>query len=138
MRDKQADVVVGHRGQAKAARIGRVGEQFGRTLAVNLKGAFLVARATIPLLRASRGNLVFTGSTSSLAGARGQGAYCASKAGIVGLARVLADELAEDGIRVNAVCPGWVDTRSTTQSGRTAAGTHWPKPSSTSPSRLSS
>ncbi len=63
MRDKPADVVVGHRGQAKAARIGRVGEQFGRTLAVNLKGAFLAARATIPLLRASRGNLVFTGST---------------------------------------------------------------------------
>lgn len=83
---------------------------FDRTLAVNLKGAFLVAKHTIPHLRSTRGNLVFTGSTSSLAGARGQGAYCASKAGIVGLARVLADELAPDGIRVNAVCPGWVNT----------------------------
>ncbi len=83
---------------------------FDRILAVNLKGAFLVAKQTIPHLKATRGSIVFTGSTSSLAGARGQGAYCASKAGIVGLARALADELADYGIRVNAVCPGWVDT----------------------------
>jgi len=84
--------------------------QFDRVIAVNLRGTFLIAKYTIPHLRAARGCLVFMGSTSSLAGARGQGAYCATKAGILGLARVLADELAEDGVRVNVVCPGWVDT----------------------------
>ena len=105
------DVVFSNAGVLLAGNVETMDEAiFDRTLAVNLKGAFLVAKHTIPRLRATRGNLVFTGSTSSLAGARGQGAYCASKAGIVGLARVLADELADDGIRVNAVCPGWVDT----------------------------
>lgn len=84
---------------------------FDRTVAVNLRGAFLVAKYTIPALRAANGGaMVFTGSTSSLTGARGQGAYCASKAGIVALVKVLADELAESGIRVNAVCPGWIET----------------------------
>jgi meso-butanediol dehydrogenase/(S,S)-butanediol dehydrogenase/diacetyl reductase len=105
------DVVFSNAGVLLAGNVETMDEAaFDRTLAVNLKGAFLVAKHTIPHLRVTRGNLVFTGSTSSLAGARGQGAYCASKAGIVGLARVLADELAEDGIRVNAICPGWVDT----------------------------
>src|SRR5258708_21658797 len=107
----RVDVVFSNAGILLAENVETMDEAaFDRTLAVNLKGAFLVAKHTIPHLRATRGNLVFTGSTSSLAGASGQGAYCASKAGIVGLARVLADELAEDGIRVNAVCPGWVDT----------------------------
>lgn len=105
------DVVFSNAGVLRADNVETMDEAvFDRVLAVNLKGAFLVAKYTIPHLRATRGNLVFTGSTSSLAGARGQGAYCASKAGIVGLVRVLADELAEDSIRVNAVCPGWVDT----------------------------
>jgi meso-butanediol dehydrogenase / (S,S)-butanediol dehydrogenase / diacetyl reductase len=105
------DVVFSNAGILLAENVETMDEAaFDLTLAVNLKGAFLVAKHTIPYLRATRGNLVFTGSTSSLAGASGQGAYCASKAGIVGLARVLADELAKDGIRVNAVCPGWVDT----------------------------
>jgi NAD(P)-dependent dehydrogenase (short-subunit alcohol dehydrogenase family) len=105
------DVVFSNAGVLLAENVETMDEAaFDRTLAVNLKGAFLVAKYTIPHLRVTHGNLVFTGSTSSLAGARGQGAYCASKAGIVGLARALADELAEDGIRVNAVCPGWVDT----------------------------
>lgn len=105
------DVVFSNAGVLMAEKVETMDEAiFDRTLAVNLKGAFLVAKHAIPHLRATRGNLVFTGSTSSLAGARGQAAYCASKAGIVGLARALADELADDGIRVNAVCPGWVDT----------------------------
>jgi dihydroanticapsin dehydrogenase len=105
------DVVFSNAGVLLAGNVETMDEAaFDRTVAVNLKGAFLVAKYTIPHLRMTHGNLVFTGSTSSLAGARGQGAYCASKAGIVGLARVLADELADDGIRVNAVCPGWVDT----------------------------
>src|SRR5258708_15698016 len=108
---RRLDVVFSNAGILLAENVEAMDEAaFDRTLAVNLKGAFLVAKHTIPHLRATRGSLVFTGSTSSLAGARGQGAYCASKAGIVGLARVLADELADDGIRVNAVCPGWVDT----------------------------
>ena len=85
-------------------------ELFDQTLSVNLRGAFLVARASIPHLRASQGAIVFTASTSAIVGASGEAAYAASKAGITGLARSLAAELAVDGIRVNAVAPGWIDT----------------------------
>jgi NAD(P)-dependent dehydrogenase (short-subunit alcohol dehydrogenase family) len=105
------DAVFSHAGLLRAETVEAMDEElFDRVLAVNLRGPFLVAKYAIPHLKASRGNIVFTGSTSSLTGARGQGAYCASKAGVLGLARVLADELAEYGVRVNVVCPGWVDT----------------------------
>jgi NAD(P)-dependent dehydrogenase (short-subunit alcohol dehydrogenase family) len=84
--------------------------EFDRILAVNLRGAFLLCRAAIPALRASRGAVVLTASTSALVGAAGEAAYAASKAGLLGLMRSLAAELAPDGVRVNAVAPGWVDT----------------------------
>ena len=83
---------------------------FDRIVAVNLRGAFLIARAAIPPLGATRGTLIFTASTSALVGAPGEAAYAATKAGICGLMRSLAAELAPEGIRVNAVAPGWVDT----------------------------
>jgi NAD(P)-dependent dehydrogenase (short-subunit alcohol dehydrogenase family) len=81
-----------------------------RCLDVNLTGSFYVARHAAAVLRRHGGSLVLTSSTAGLAGSRGQVAYCAAKAGIIGLTRALADELAPDAIRVNCLCPGWVDT----------------------------
>ena len=106
------DAVFAVAGKLAAAEIEHMDDEvFDRVVAVNLRGAFLVAKHTIPALRAAGGGaMVFTGSTSSLVGAPGQGAYCASKAGIVNLVRVLAAELAGSNIRVNCVCPGWIDT----------------------------
>jgi NAD(P)-dependent dehydrogenase (short-subunit alcohol dehydrogenase family) len=84
---------------------------FDRTIAVNLRGAFLTARFAIPHLRAAGGGaIVFTASTASHVGALHEAAYDASKSGILGLVRALSVEVAVDGIRVNAVCPGWIDT----------------------------
>jgi NAD(P)-dependent dehydrogenase (short-subunit alcohol dehydrogenase family) len=106
------DLVFSNAGVLEAARVEDMEEaMFERALAVNLRGAFLVAKHTILHVRAAGGGaMVFTGSTSSLVGAPGEGAYGATKAGLLNLARVLAAELARDRIRVNCVCPGWVDT----------------------------
>ncbi len=80
-------------------------------LAVNLTGAFNTARAAAPALRRSRsGRLVFISSINGLRGSFGQTNYAAAKAGLIGLARSLALELARDGVTVNVVAPGFIDT----------------------------
>jgi len=80
--------------------------------AVNVTGMFLVARAVIPVMRASTGSgaIVTTGSISGMFGEPALAAYTASKAAVVNLTRQMAIDFARDGIRVNCVCPGWVDT----------------------------
>jgi NAD(P)-dependent dehydrogenase (short-subunit alcohol dehydrogenase family) len=78
---------------------------------VNLTGAFYTARAAANALRASpRGRLVFVSSINGIRGRFGQANYAASKAGLIGLARSLAMELARDGVTVNVVAPGFIDT----------------------------
>jgi len=80
-------------------------------LAVDLSGAFHVARAAAPHLRRSpAGRVVLISSINGLRGKAGQANYAAAKAGLVGLARALALELARDGVTVNVVAPGFVDT----------------------------
>jgi 3-oxoacyl-[acyl-carrier protein] reductase len=77
----------------------------------NLKGTFLVTRAFLPAMRARRGGrIVNIASISGRQGTAGLTASCAAKHGVVGLTRALAEELRPDGIAVNAVCPGSVDT----------------------------
>jgi 3-oxoacyl-[acyl-carrier protein] reductase len=77
----------------------------------NLKGTFLVTRAFLPGMRArGGGRIINIASISGRLGTAGLTAYCAAKHGAVGLTRALAEELRPDGIPVNAVCPGSVDT----------------------------
>jgi NAD(P)-dependent dehydrogenase (short-subunit alcohol dehydrogenase family) len=80
-------------------------------LAVNVTGVFLTVQVAIPQLRRRGGAaIVVVSSVGGLRGSAGYSAYVASKHGVIGLMRSLANELANDGIRVNAVCPGTVDT----------------------------
>jgi NAD(P)-dependent dehydrogenase (short-subunit alcohol dehydrogenase family) len=82
-----------------------------RVIDVNLTGAFLTSKAAIPQLRkAGDGALILVSSVCGLTASAGFGAYNASKHGVIGLMRTLANELGRDGVTVNAVCPGWVRT----------------------------
>jgi len=81
-----------------------------RHLGVNLTGPMLVSHAALPHLRASRGNIVTIASIAGLRAQPYQAAYCASKSGVIMLMKSLALELAADGIRVNTICPGGVQT----------------------------
>jgi 3-oxoacyl-[acyl-carrier protein] reductase len=86
-------------------------DDFAAVVDTNLTGAFRVARrAAGPMLRARRGRLIFLSSVVGLSGSAGQVNYAASKAGLVGLARSFARELASRGITANVVAPGPVST----------------------------
>jgi NAD(P)-dependent dehydrogenase (short-subunit alcohol dehydrogenase family) len=85
------------------------GDRFDEILQTNLYGTYWCTRAAEPLL-ADGGRIVVTSSILSRIGVAGYTGYCASKAGLLGLVRSLAAELAPRRIQVNAVCPGWVDT----------------------------
>ena len=106
------DVVFGNAGLLRAAPLAEwTVEAWDTTMALNLRAPFLLAQAAAPhLRRSSLARLIFTSSTGALRGHAGMPAYHASKAGLNNLVRALADELSPDGIRVNTVCPGWVDT----------------------------
>jgi NAD(P)-dependent dehydrogenase (short-subunit alcohol dehydrogenase family) len=84
-------------------------DRFDEILQTNLYGTYWCARAAEPLL-ADGGRIVITSSILSRIGVAGYTGYCASKAGLLGLVRSLAAELAPRRIQVNAICPGWVDT----------------------------
>ncbi len=92
--------------------IGQTGlADWARTLAVNLSGTFHVCRAALPLLRASGGGRIVTVSSQyGLVGGAGSPAYSAAKAGVIGLTRAMAVDHAAEGILVNCVCPGPIDT----------------------------
>ncbi|ULH17557.1 SDR family oxidoreductase (plasmid) [Deinococcus sp. KNUC1210] len=82
-----------------------------RVLAVNLRGPFLCAKYALPhLIAAGSGAIVNVASTYGLIGAPLSAAYCASKGGLINLTRQLAVDYGRDGIRINAVCPGYIDT----------------------------
>jgi NAD(P)-dependent dehydrogenase (short-subunit alcohol dehydrogenase family) len=85
--------------------------EWNRVVGVNLTGVFLTMRAAIPhIQRAGGGSIVVIASVAGLEAGPNYAAYDSAKHGAVGLMKAAANELAADGIRVNAVCPGWVDT----------------------------
>jgi NAD(P)-dependent dehydrogenase (short-subunit alcohol dehydrogenase family) len=86
-------------------------DEFDRVINVNLRGTFLCTKYALPhFLARHDGRIINIASTYGLIGAPNAPAYCASKGGIVNLTRQLAVDYGPDGIRVNAVCPGYIDT----------------------------
>ena len=104
------DVLVNSAGVAKARSIETCDEAFwDEVMDINLKGTFFCIRAAAAALRESHGSIVNVASTSGLSGDANLSTYCASKGGVVLLTKALSAEFAPE-VRVNCVCPGWVDT----------------------------
>lgn len=81
-----------------------------RLYAMNVRTALIASRALLPLLRASHGAIVNIGAAASVKAGVGMGAYAASKSGVARLTEALAEELKEEGVRVNAILPSIIDT----------------------------
>lgn len=105
------DVLVSSAGVGIAGAIADTSTKaFDLQLAVNLRGAFLVTREALPLLRASSGLVVNLASIAGTMPTPGLAAYGASKAALIALTRSLVREEAASGVRATALCPGFVDT----------------------------
>ena len=105
------DVLVNNAGMMQEARVEDMAlDDWQRNLAVNLTAPFMLIKAALPELRKTCGSIVNTGSIEGLGSNPGHAAYCASKAGLHGLTRAVAVDHGQEGIRCNAVAPGWIDT----------------------------
>ena len=112
------DVVVANAGIASSAPAHKTTlEEWNRILNVNLTGAFLTVRPALAGMAArGSGRIVFIASVAGLRGAAYVAPYVASKHGVVGLTRALAEELLLSGVTVNAICPAYVETEMLEQS----------------------
>jgi NAD(P)-dependent dehydrogenase (short-subunit alcohol dehydrogenase family) len=109
------DILVNNAGIAGSAPFDRTSDElWDDMLAVNVTSAFLLSRALGPaMVKAGWGRVINIASNAGLSGYSYTVAYCASKHAMVGLTRALATEIARSGVTVNAVCPGWVNTKMT-------------------------
>jgi 3-oxoacyl-[acyl-carrier protein] reductase len=109
------DALVNNAGITRDTLMMRMSEDdWDAVLDTNLKGAFLLSKAAMrPMLRARAGRIVNLTSVVGLVGNAGQANYAAAKAGLVGLTKTMAKEVGSRGITVNAVAPGFIDTRLT-------------------------
>jgi 3-oxoacyl-[acyl-carrier protein] reductase len=111
----RVDILVNNAGITRDNLMMRMKEdEFDEVLRTNLKGTYLCTRAALrPMVRARWGRIVNVSSVVGLVGNAGQANYAASKAGIIGFTKSVAREVAQRGITVNAVAPGYVETELT-------------------------
>jgi len=110
----RVDILVNNAGIQRVGLVGQISfADFTNVVATHLNGFFLCASEAVPRMvkQGGGGAIVSIASTAAFVGLPGRGAYCAAKAGILGLTRALALEVATAGIRVNAVAPGFTRTR---------------------------
>jgi 3-oxoacyl-[acyl-carrier protein] reductase len=115
------DVVVNNAGITKDTLIPRMeDEAWDAVIATNLRSVFLFTRAaSLVMMRKRRGRIINISSVSGLMGNAGQANYSASKAGVIGFTRTVAQELASRKVTVNAICPGFIASEMTAAMGAT-------------------
>lgn len=105
------DGVLHSAGISPSGRVTEISEdEWNTCIAVDLTSAFLIAKFAIPHLRAHGGVILNVAGTFGIRAATDKAAYSAAKAGLINLSRAIALDYARDGIRCNAICPGYVDT----------------------------
>ena len=106
----ELDILVNNAGIGLVGGVEQTGlADFERLFRVNVQGMFLVTRAAVPLLLASRGSIVNIGSVAGLVGVKKRFAYCATKGAVIAMTRQLAVDYPAE-LRVNCICPGTIDT----------------------------
>ena len=112
---QQIDILVNNAGTTKDNLLFRIGEtDWDAVVDTNLKGAFLMAKhAARGMIKRRWGRIVNITSVVGISGNKGQANYAASKAGLIGLTKAVAKELASRNVLVNAVAPGYIDTELT-------------------------
>ena len=109
----QLDVLVNNAGIVIPGRVDNTSpEDWDRTMAVNVRGVYLLSKYAVPHLRKTQGAIINVASAVALMGAKDRAAYTASKGALVSLTRAMAVDYMEDKIRVNCICPGTTDTPS--------------------------
>jgi NAD(P)-dependent dehydrogenase (short-subunit alcohol dehydrogenase family) len=105
------DAVVNSAGIARRAKVDETDmADYDAVMAVNVRGAFLVSKHALPLMRAHGGAILHISSGVATTGTRNRAAYSASKGALLALTKNMALDYAADQVRVNALCPGFVNT----------------------------
>ncbi len=108
---KKLDVLCNIAGFARLMHMTEISnDDWQKMLAVNLSSVFYISRAAMPHLIKTKGNIVNMSSTAALVGQAYNAMYCATKGGVMMLSKSMAVEFAKQGVRVNAICPGAVNT----------------------------
>ncbi|MDO8556334.1 MAG: SDR family NAD(P)-dependent oxidoreductase [Nanoarchaeota archaeon] len=108
---KQLDILVNNAGVYFQSLVEKTTkEQLDKVTDVNFKGTYLMCRSAIPLIKKSKGNIINISSGLGIVPEPASPAYCATKAAIIMLTKCMAQEYAKEGIRVNVILPGPIDT----------------------------
>ena len=108
---EKIDIVFNNAGIVLGGTIDSIStKDWDRTMAVNVRGVYLVSKYAIPYLKKTKGCIINNASSVAFKGVRNRAAYTASKGAVLSMTRAMASDYLQDNIRINAICPAWIKT----------------------------